>query len=644
MSDPAPINTAKIEENDLFFLGFNEALLSMEAGILRYGENGNLVYASEKAYEFFPDLGHSQKGLGNIKLFFAFVYDHSLEWQDQAALTMQWAPLGGFQEIVKLENGKTLLARVLRQSEKETTVILSDISLVYQRTQALLQANEQNKILLEAVEAAPNGIFIADAQRDDFPILFVNTAISMLLGGGERPLVGSSLREELMERFANQREEVREKLDRREEMTLWKFINSPKEISSWFELQVFPLLRGTKVTHLIGFLSDQTETKIREEQIAQSHKLEAIGQLAGGVAHDFNNILSIIEGYSRMAQTAHKKGKPIDEMLEKIQQASKRGSGLTRRLLTFGKLKIAEEEVIDLGEELLDMEALLNPLVGATFRLVICPAEEKFWIKGTHDSLVQIVMNLVINARDAMPQGGDIVVTTVEDKEGYVALSVEDSGTGMDEATVKKIFDPFFTTKTQGKGTGLGLSTVYGLVKQMGGEIEVHSEVGKGTKFIITLPLVEPTTHHGDDTRGENDNIVSLQGKTVLLAEDEPELLYIMADILGEFGLHVLTAKNGNEALVIQDSFEGPIDFLLTDMVMPELGGLKLAELMKDIRPETAIVFMSGYPVRGDQAEVVLPEDAIFLAKPVVPENLRQVLETISLGKGSGKELAAHWQ
>jgi two-component system cell cycle sensor histidine kinase/response regulator CckA len=140
------------------------------------------------------------------------------------------------------------------------------------------------------------------------------------------------------------------------------------------------------------------------------------------------------------------------------------------------------------------------------------------------------------------------------------------------------------------------------------------------------------------------DTSTSLLGKTVLLAEDEPELLHIMADVLGEFGLHVLSARNGNEALVIQDAFEGPIDFLLTDMVMPELGGLKLAELMKDIRPETAIVFMSGYPVRGDQAEVVLPEDAIFLAKPVVPENLRQVLESISLGKGSGKKLAAHWQ
>jgi two-component system cell cycle sensor histidine kinase/response regulator CckA len=645
MSDPVSMNTAKFEEKDSFFQGFNEALLSMEAGILRYGENSNLLYASEKAYEFFPDLNHPQKGLGNIKLFFAFVYDHSLEWQDQAALTTQWAPLGGFQEIVRLESGRTLLARILRQSEEETTVILSDISLVYQRTQALLQANEQNKILLDAVEASPNGIFIADAQSDDFPILFVNTSISLLLGGGERPLVGSSLREELMEKFSNQREEIRTKLNLRTGMTLWKFINSPKGGSNWFELQIFPLLRGTKVTHLIGFLSDQTEMKIREEQIAQSHKLEAIGQLAGGVAHDFNNILSIIEGYSRMAQSAHKKGKPIDEMLEKIQQASKRGSGLTRRLLTFGRLRIAEEEVIDLGEELLDMEALLDPLVGATFDLIMPPAEEKFWIKGTHDSMVQIVMNLVINARDAMPQGGDIIVTTIEeDKGGYVLLSVEDSGTGMDEATIQKIFDPFFTTKSQGKGTGLGLSTVYGLVKQLGGEITVQSEVGKGTKFVIKLPLVKPVVHHENKEKESEDNSTSLLGKTVLLAEDEPELLHIMADVLGEFGLHVLSARNGNEALVIQDSFEGPIDFLLTDMVMPELGGLKLAELMKDIRPETAIVFMSGYPVRGDQAEVVLPEDAIFLAKPVAPENLRQVLESISLGKGSGKKLAPHWQ
>jgi two-component system cell cycle sensor histidine kinase/response regulator CckA len=191
--------------------------------------------------------------------------------------------------------------------------------------------------------------------------------------------------------------------------------------------------------------------------------------------------------------------------------------------------------------------------------------------------MVQIVMNLVINARDAMPQGGDIIVTTIEeDKGGYVLLSVEDSGTGMDEATIQKIFDPFFTTKSQGKGTGLGLSTVYGLVKQLGGEITVQSEVGKGTKFVIKLPLVKPVVHHENKEKESEDNSTSLLGKTVLLAEDEPELLHIMADVLGEFGLHVLSARNGNEALVIQDSFEGPIDFLLTDMVMPELGGLKL--------------------------------------------------------------------
>lgn len=644
MSDSTPINITKLEENDLFFLGFKEALLSMEAGILRYGEDGSLLYASEKAYEFFPDLDHPEKGLRTVKLFFAFAYDHSLEWQDQAALTMQWAPLGGLQEIISLEDGKTLLARLLRQSERETTVILSDISLVYHRTQALLSATEQNKLLLDAVEAAPSGIFIADAQRDDFPILFVNTASSLLFGGGDKPLVGSSLREELMEQFFDQRDEIRRKLNRREGITLWKFISAPQGGSSWFELQIFPLLRGTKVTHLIGFLSDQTETKIREGQIAHSHKLEAIGQLAGGVAHDFNNILSIIEGYARMAQTAHKKGKPIDEMLEKIQQASKRGSGLTRRLLTFGKLKIAEEEVIDLGEELLDMEALLNPLLGATFHLVMPPAERRFCVKSTKDSMVQIVMNLVINSRDAMPHGGDIIVKTSEDREGYVSLSIEDSGIGMDDFTLQKIFDPFFTTKSQGKGTGLGLSTVYGLVKQMSGEIAVESQVGKGTKFTITIPIVESSHDDENDLMRPDENSVSLHGKTVLLAEDEPELLHIMADTLGEFGLHVLAARNGNEALVIQDAFEGPIDFLLTDMVMPELGGLKLAELIKEIRPETAIVFMSGYPVRGDQAEVVLPEDAIFLAKPIVPENLKQVLETISLGKGSGKKLAAHWK
>jgi hypothetical protein len=229
MSDPVSMNTAKFEEKDSFFQGFNEALLSMEAGILRYGENSNLLYASEKAYEFFPDLNHPQKGLGNIKLFFAFVYDHSLEWQDQAALTTQWAPLGGFQEIVRLESGRTLLARILRQSEKETTVI-------FIRHFSGLSADagpfageraKQNSLGCGRGLRRTESLLPMRSQMIS-PFCLSTRQFPFSLGGGGRPLVGSSLREELMERFSNQREEIRTKLDLRTGMTLWKFINSPK--------------------------------------------------------------------------------------------------------------------------------------------------------------------------------------------------------------------------------------------------------------------------------------------------------------------------------------------------------------------------------------------------------------------------------
>jgi len=254
-------------------------------------------------------------------------------------------------------------------------------------------------------------------------------------------------------------------------------------------------------------------------------------------------------------------------------------------------------------------------------------------------------MNLVINSRDAMDEGGEILVRVSDifkDGRTYVVLEVKDTGEGIPQHIISKIFDPFFTTKEQGKGTGLGLSMVYGIVQELKGTIQVSSEIGKGTIFRIEIPMAQDNSL----IEFEDKKIVSsssLQGKTILVAEDEVDLLTIMDMTLKGFGMNVITAKNGDEALFIQDDYDGTIDFLLTDMIMPELGGLKLAELVKEVRPETHILFMSGYPTRGDIANFNLPKDSIFMAKPVKPDILRDYLVQALNGKSSNPLHAKTW-
>jgi two-component system cell cycle sensor histidine kinase/response regulator CckA len=384
---------------------------------------------------------------------------------------------------------------------------------------------------------------------------------------------------------------------------------------------------------------------MQESQMLQSKKLEAIGQLAGGVAHDFNNILSIIEGYSRLLESGIKKGEDVSESLKKIRGAVQRGSGLTRQLLTFGKHRITADRVVNLCAVVKDMEALLLPLMGATVDLVVDIPREDICVETTPDEISQIIMNLAVNARDAMPEGGEVRVSLlslsqsekmmlgkdVEKIDGdAVCLRVSDTGTGMDSATMEKIFDPFFTTKEQGKGTGLGLSLVYGLVRQMKGWIDVASEVGKGTSFSVYLPRSQKSLEEENPGTLEQAAGGTLAGKTILVAEDEPDLLAVMEATLHEMGMNVLTAKDGDAAIVLQDGHDGKIDFLLTDVVMPGMNGLHLAELMREVRPETEIVYMSGYPVRGEMASVDIPEDSLFLAKPVPPEKLRATLSSLT--------------
>lgn len=413
---------------------------------------------------------------------------------------------------------------------------------------------------------------------------------------------------------------------------------------TWYRLHFIPYARAHKYCMIV--IEDTTGHKIREGQYFQAQRLEALGQLAGGVAHDFNNILSIIDGYARMGKKVTGDDKTLYGYFEKIMQSVQRGSALTNRLLTFGRHKAIRDKVIDLGQLIEDQESLLRPLIDASIALSVA-VEKDIFVAAPPDNICQILLNLCINSRDAMTDGGCLTIECGKTRNAQAFFRIADTGEGIPQEIRTRIFDPFFTTKSQGKGTGLGLSVVYGLVKDMHGEIDVVSKCGEGTCFTITLPLSEqgPSPHK---IMEDESGTMHLEGFTALIAEDEPALLDLVSGMVEDMGARVLKASNGNEALMIQDEYQGDIDFLLTDVVMPELNGVKLAELFGSVRPESKVMFMSGYPESGQMARVSLPESAFFMSKPVDFRKLAQTLKTMAGGNDQNTKdgwagLSAEW-
>src|SRR5208282_4392442 len=391
-----------------------------------------------------------------------------------------------------------------------------------------------------------------------------------------------------------------------------------------------------QVEKLVIVNRDVSARRSLEEQFRQAQKMEAVGRLSGGIAHDFNNLLGVIIGYAEFLQERMVPEDSLRGSVDEILKAGKRAASLTRQLLAFSRQQVLDPKVIDLNSVVLDTEKLLRRLIGEDIELTTPLSPDVGRVKADQGQIEQVIMNLAVNARDAMPQGGKLTISTenmVMDEEfvrrypypvqpgPYICLTVTDSGIGMDAETKARAFEPFFTTKEKGKGTGLGLSTVYGVVKQSGGYIDVYSSPGVGTTFKIYLPRVDEAIREEAGPPGAAGK--SMDGKeTILLAEDEPALRRLTRNTLELSGYKVLEAKDGVEALEVSENHEGEIDLLLTDIVMHGMGGHALAQELTRRRPETRVVYMSGYTGQTAGSQGPIEPGSDFLSKPFTRNTL----------------------
>ena len=388
---------------------------------------------------------------------------------------------------------------------------------------------------------------------------------------------------------------------------------------------------------------DVTERRVLEEQFRQAQKMEAVGRLAGGVAHDFNNLLLVVSGYTEVLLENTDRRDAMYPKIEAIQQAADRATTLTRQLLAFSRKQLLELKVVDVNTIVADIERLLRPLIGENIELVTKLASDLGRTRADAGQIEQVIMNLVVNSKDAMPNGGRITLQTANvsldddlrreysyiQPGPYVMLSVADNGQGMDKETQSRIFEPFFTTKEKGKGTGLGLSTVYGIVKQSGGYVFAQSESGRGTTFRIYLPRVEDAAEPKNHTHAAK---TSLGGsETVLLVEDEESVRQLVRETLEARGYEVLEADDGQKALDIAMTHAGPIHMLMTDVVMPGMSGRELAKQLVATHPQTKVLYLSGYTEDAIVHQGVLDSGTAFLQKPFTLQMLsRKVREVLN--------------
>ncbi len=485
-----------------------------------------------------------------------------------------------------------------------------------------------------------DAVFLVDM---DGRIVFANTRLFALTGYTEAELVGRPVFTLMTPEGAGQAQSRLEAARQGQDVAPYFETELIRKDGSQISIEAnfSRVMKDGRVVARLGVVRDVTDRKLLEDQLRQAQKMEAVGQLSGGIAHDFNNLLTVIAGRGHLLLAGMPPGDPGRRNVELIQQTAERAAVMTRQLLAFSRKQILTPKVLDLSTIVTGIQPILQRLIGENIDLVVEPSATPAWAKVDPGQVEQVIMNLAVNARDAMPEGGRLTFRTahVTIDEAYarshmgveagptVLLEVSDTGTGMTAEVQSHIFEPFFTTKPVGRGTGLGLATVYGIVKQSGGHIDVSSEPGRGSTFQIYLPLAEeaesealaetPASRHAGGS------------ETVLLVEDEEDVRELAREILTLMGYTVLTASEPAEALRISLEHTGVIDLLVTDVVMPGMSGRQLADRLTAERPGLKVMFMSGYTDNAIVHHGVLEPGTAFVQKPFTPESLTRKVRDV---------------
>ena len=544
----------------------------------------------------------------------------SIEYRKQAEKTLREA----HDELeIRVQERTAELMRATETLQMEVTE--------HKLAEEMLRESEEQ--LRGLVENAPVGIYRTTL---DGIILMANQVLAQMLG--------YSSTEELMSRNVEKdslipktsKNQFREQIERDGEIKGFETLWFKKDGSEVFVRESARCVQDKEgnIQYYEGIVEDITEQKQLEAQFRQSQKMEGIGRLAGGVAHDFNNLLTVISGHAELASVSLDKQDPLHDDLKEIQNAAHRAAQLTRQLLAFSRKQTLQPKVLDLNDIVRELDKMLKRVIGEDIDLETIVATDLWRVNADPGQIEQVIINLSTNARDAMPGGGKMVIETqnIELDEEYadkhpdvtpgphVMLAISDNGCGIKENVKSHIFEPFFTTKEEGKGTGLGLSTVYGIVKQSGGNIWVYSELDKGTTFKIYLPMV---TQEADELSREADVSEAPRGtETILLVEDEEGVRKLAVRILKGQGYKVLEAESGVDALLICQKMQKPVDIVITDVVMPNMSGSEFVEKLREFWSDFKVLYMSGYTANAIAHSGVLDPDKPYLQKPFRPIDL----------------------